>query len=395
MKSIEQRIKEFHQDRRQPTLAIKYKLMAENEFTFYRATCHLFYEDLFENAALNSGPLVWCCGDLHIENFGSYRAFNGLVYFDINDFDEAMIAPAGWELTRLLCSIGMASELWKYSMKEAEQLMILVLREYANALSGGKAYSIEKETSPDLIRKFFDMAERKKEKEMIKKRIDSKKGKLKMIKGKTFAIDKEIAQEVKSSVNKYLKENFGYLKVRDVAFRVAGTGSLGIKRYVLLTEYLLAKKWRLLDVKEAMPSSLAPYVKTQQPSWRNEAERIVTVQGLMQYALPRFLGPVSIGQDDFVLKQLQPSAQKIDHSLCHKKMKNVETVMTTMAHGIASAQMRSAARLGSDNVEALMKFSAQSYWKNELIQTSLDYTQTMKHYFKEYRKLYNQGKMKK
>src|SRR5689334_6608570 len=130
MKSLEQRIKEFHRDRNQPTLALKYKLMAENEFTFYRATCHLFYEDLHSEPALGQGPLVWACGDLHLENFGSYRAFNGLTYFDINDFDEAMLAPACWELGRFLCSIGMASDIWKYSASEAEGLMILVLKEY-------------------------------------------------------------------------------------------------------------------------------------------------------------------------------------------------------------------------------------------------------------------------
>jgi uncharacterized protein (DUF2252 family) len=85
MKSLEQRIKDFHRERNQPTLELKYKLMADNEFTFYRATCHLFYEDLHGKSSLKQGPLVWICGDLHLENFGSYRAFNGLTYFDIND----------------------------------------------------------------------------------------------------------------------------------------------------------------------------------------------------------------------------------------------------------------------------------------------------------------------
>src|SRR5437879_266123 len=118
MKSLEQRIKEFHRNRKEPTVKRKFKLMSDNEFTFYRATCHLFYEDLHTNPSLNHGPLVWSCGDLHLENFGSYRAFNGLTYFDINDFDEAMIAPVSWELSRFLCSIGMASTIWKYSLKE-------------------------------------------------------------------------------------------------------------------------------------------------------------------------------------------------------------------------------------------------------------------------------------
>ena len=393
MKSLEDRIKEFHSNRQQPTREIKYKLMTDNEFTFFRATCYLFYEDLCKNPALNNSPAVWVCGDLHLENFGSYRASNGLVYFDINDFDEAVLAPASWEIARFLCSIGMASNLWKYSSKEAETLMLLVLKSYSRQLAEGKAYAIERETSPPLIQEFFAMAEQKKEKELIKVRVDRKKEKLKIIKGKTFPIEKNIYQDVKGSVNDFLKEQYGFLKVKDIAFRIAGTGSLGVKRYVLLVQDLHSDKWRLLDAKQALPSSLSPYVNSPQPKWSSEAERIVTVQGLMQYALPRFIGILPIGDEKFVLKQLQPTSQKIDHAR-YKKMKNVETVMTTMAQALASAQIRSASRKGSADLEALMKFSLQSIWQADLIQTAVDYAKVMKDYFKGYRKLFKKGKMK-
>ena len=395
MKSLEHRIKDFHLNRKEPTVKRKFKLMADNEFTFYRATCHLFYEDLHIKPSLNHGPLVWNCGDLHLENFGSYRAFNGLTYFDINDFDEAMLAPASWELSRFLCSIGMASTIWKYSSKEAEDLMLVVLKAYTRQLASGKAYAIEKETSPTLIQEFFEMAERKKEKEMIKLRVDAKKERLKIIKHKTFSIDKEPYREVKTAVNDFLKEHYSFLKVKDIAFRIAGTGSLGIKRYVVLVEDVDEEKWRLLDVKESLPSSLSPYSKVHQPKWSSESDRVTNIQGMMQYAPPRFMGTLSIKDKDFVLKQLQPSAQKIDHTLCQKKMKNVETVMTTMAQAVASAQLRSASRKGSVDVDELIKYSVQSFWQTELIQTAIDYTAVMKKYFKDYCELYRKGGMDK
>lgn len=394
MKSLEERIVEFHRDRNQPTLALKYNLMSKNEFAFYRGTCHLFYEDLHKEQALAQGPLTWACGDLHLENFGSYRAFNGLTYFDINDFDEAMLAPATWDLARFLCSIGMASDLWKYSAKEAEQLMLLVLKEYTKQLALGKAYAIEKETSPRLIQQFFEMAERKKEKEMIKSRINKKKERLKIIKDKTLPVSKETYREVKASLSDHLKEHYGFLKVRDIVFRIAGTGSLGIKRYAILVEDIREDKWRLLDVKQACTSSLAPYLTTVQPKWKSEADRVTSVQGIMQYALPRFFGTLTIGDHDFVLKQLQPTAQKIDHSLCHRKMKNVETVMATMARAVASAQLRSASRKGSAEVDELIKFSLNSFWQNDLVQSAVAYTSEMKKYFRLYGQLHQAGKIK-
>jgi uncharacterized protein (DUF2252 family) len=144
-------------------------------------------------------------------------------------------------------------------------------------------------------------------------------------------------------------------------------------------------------VKESLPSSLSPFLKTTQPQWKSEAERVTTIQGMMQYAPPRFMGTLAIDNKDFILKQLQPSAQKLDHTLCHKKMKNVETVMTTMAQALASAQLRSASRKGSADVDELINYSLKSFWQTELIQTAIDYAQVMKKYFKEYRELYKDG----
>jgi uncharacterized protein (DUF2252 family) len=87
---------------------LKYDLMSENPFRFFRGTCHLFYEDLAAAKPLPLSPLAWTCGDLHIENCGSFRGENGLVYFDLNDFDEALLAPAAYEVVRLVTSIFVA-----------------------------------------------------------------------------------------------------------------------------------------------------------------------------------------------------------------------------------------------------------------------------------------------
>ncbi len=392
MNSLEDRIRKFNRHRQEPTLQLKYKIMAASEFSFFRATCHLFYEDLASHAKLKQGPAAWICGDLHLENFGSYRAANELVYFDINDFDEAVLAHTSWELVRFLCSIGMASELWEYSMEEAHKLMDLALQAYSKLLSEGKAYAIQKETSPPLIVEFFEMAQREKERTMVESRMD-KHERLKIINGKTIPVEENRKLMIRQVVNEVLQRKFGYLEVRDVAFRIAGTGSLGVRRYVLLTFDDRKEKWRLLDIKEAHPSSLTPYLEMKQPHWDDDSERITSVQGMMQYALPRYMGTLDMEGKPYVLKQLQPSSQKIDHTVCDRKMKNVETVMTTMAEAVASAQIRSASRKGSASVEELMAFAHLSVWKEDLVKLALEYTIVMKGYFREYGALYRSGKM--
>jgi len=98
------RIAKFNEGRDPERLALKFAALRHDAFTLLRGTCHLFYEDL-RASDLPMSPLVWCCGDLHLENFGTYKGDNRLAYFDLNDFDEACLTPALWELVRFLTSV--------------------------------------------------------------------------------------------------------------------------------------------------------------------------------------------------------------------------------------------------------------------------------------------------
>src|SRR5512139_648781 len=109
MSDVVERIRSFNQGRVQERLQLKYQRMAASCFAFFRGTCHLFYEDWPAGTPLNSSPPVWICGDLHLENFGSYKGDDRLAYFDINDFDEGVLAPCTWDLARFLTSIFVAA----------------------------------------------------------------------------------------------------------------------------------------------------------------------------------------------------------------------------------------------------------------------------------------------
>ena len=87
------RIQAYNSNRDAERLAMKYRKMRADPFVFLRGTCHLFYERLAGLDIDLKAPATWVCGDLHLENFGSYKGDNRLAYFDINDFDEAALAP--------------------------------------------------------------------------------------------------------------------------------------------------------------------------------------------------------------------------------------------------------------------------------------------------------------
>src|ERR1700753_660138 len=108
MSNIPERIIAFNKGLLPDMVKLKYEAMAENMYRFYRGTCHLFYEDFSKVEKIPTSPLTWVCGDLHLENYGSYKGDNRLVYFDLNDFDESILAPASWELARMVNSILLA-----------------------------------------------------------------------------------------------------------------------------------------------------------------------------------------------------------------------------------------------------------------------------------------------
>src|SRR5471032_2060513 len=88
MSGIVKIIASFNAGRDPERFAMKYKAMRSSPFVFLRGTCHLFNERLPRAKVLDDAPPVWICGDMHLENFCSYKADNRLIYFDNNDFDE-------------------------------------------------------------------------------------------------------------------------------------------------------------------------------------------------------------------------------------------------------------------------------------------------------------------
>jgi uncharacterized protein (DUF2252 family) len=394
--SIAERIKEFNSNRLPAYTALKYQCMAENPFRFYRGTCHLFYEDLFHNNALPAYPVSWICGDLHLENFGSYKGENRLVYFDLNDFDESVLAPATWEIARMIASIFVGFDSLSIKRKDATQTVQLFLKVYSETLAKGKAKYLEQETANGIVRNFLEKISERKQKDLVRQRTEEgKNGSLqfRIDRVRLFPLEKPLRKALMAHLSQLLrlypllKERF---QVIDVAFRVAGTGSLGVKRYVfLLRNTRDQKKHLLLDMKQAAPSSLRPWLTTPQPAWTSEAERVVAVQHRMQNVNPALLSITGFAGDPFVIKEMQPTADKIDFVVIRDRYKDMACVIEDMAFLSASAMLRSAGRQGAALPDELIAFGTDTHWQQGVIDYSTAYAAQVKKdyiaFFKEYK----------
>ncbi|MCW3126766.1 MAG: hypothetical protein JWO03_2424 [Bacteroidetes bacterium] len=374
MKSAQSLILSYNKSYPEPRQIEKYRAMQESLLRFYRGTCHLFYDRLDTIGAPKDKTRTWICGDLHLENFGSFKGDNRLVYFDINDFDEAVLAPVSWDVLRFITAILVSGDFLKYTDKEASSIARSALRNYTAAIIRGKALIEQRETATGLMKQFFDQTANRRREDFID-RVTIKKGKRRSLK-----IDNIRTRKLKPELHKRLMDwlpgclasldKMNDLAVRDCAFRIAGIGSLGLDRYVILAKQKSTGKNFLLDMKEAKVSSLLQHLHVKQPEWKNQADRIITTQSRMQFCPPALLSSEHFDKKYFVLKELQPIQDKMDFNLCGGIVSDMEHVILSMADISAYAHLRSTGRHGSSTADDLAGLVSRSGWQKDMYNLS-------------------------
>jgi uncharacterized protein (DUF2252 family) len=368
------RIQQFNQTRDPLLVALKYQKMQEDAFAFFRGTCHLFYEDWPAQTALNAAPLTWICGDLHLENFGTYKGDDRLTYFDINDFDESALAPCTWELARFLTSVRVTAQSLELDEASALALCDRFLQAYTLALSTGQARTVERETATGMVKDLLVKLKDRDRTQFLDERSQLKKGKRTLIRDKKHP---DIPAPQQDQLIDFFEQwrqhqpNPEFFKVLDVTQRISGLGSLGVRRYALLVEGKGSPNQNyLLDFKAQPGSALNPALTWKQPTWDNPAQRVVAIAQRMQGMPPALLTAIAFEQQFYTLKELQPTTDKLDLGDAKGKLGRLEKVIATMGNLTAWAQLRSSGRQGSAIADELIAFAQDPHWHQPL----LDYT---------------------
>jgi len=397
MAKLSERVKLFNDHLLPEMIKLKYDAMAENVFRYYRGTCHLFYEDLAAGKKLPASPITWICGDLHLENYGSYKADNKLVYFDLNDFDESILAPAAWELARMVTSIFLAFDALDIEQEKTNNMAQLFIKTYAATLSKGKAISIEPRTAKGIVRDFLTTAAESKETIILQKCTDKKKKKVVLsLSGESqLKIPKNLRLVLMDHVQQWIEKSsdspYNY-KVKGAVFRLAGTGSIGVKRYLFLLKSTNTKnKYLLVDMKQSRPSSLSPYIDVKQPEWESDADRIISVQRRMQNVSASLLSSTLFKDEPFVIQELQPVKDAIKFKLIRDQNRDIYQVIDDMAVLTASAQLRSGGMNGSATIDELKAFGNNINWQQALLDYCFKYSDKVKTDYRQYLKDYKNG----
>jgi hypothetical protein len=107
-------------------------------------------------------------------------------------------------------------------------------------------------------------------------------------------------------------------------------------------------------MKQAAPSAAKPVLVQRQPAWKNEAQRVATVQYFMQYVPSAQLGWTATQPTSYILRELQPVEDRVDSTSLAAT--GFDDFIEQWAALVASAHLRSSGWRGSASLDALMKY---------------------------------------
>lgn len=312
---------------RVPSLVpLKMQRMSVSPFAFFRGSAPLMAADLAQTPA--TGLTVQICGDAHVRNLGAYAAPDGHLVFDINDFDETTPGPWEWDLKRLAASVvlcGREAGNSENACNTAVMALVEYYRTTMESLSRMKVidlikYEIRRFAGEGVIGEVMGKAQRVTPLKTLQKLTSLKKN------IPSFQHQPPLLHEVDATTRRHVLHalksyrdtvDAGHrivldaYRATDVAFKVVGTGSVGTRDYVVLLFGNGPGDPMFLQVKEALPSCYAQWLKKVPPAQHN-GKRVAQGQQRMQTVTDPFLGWTSINGRDYLVRQLADRKAAID-----------------------------------------------------------------------------------
>jgi uncharacterized protein (DUF2252 family) len=304
-------------------LDIRWQRMAASPFGFFRGAVAAMAADL---AVLpHTGIFTQLCGDAHVRNLGSYAALDGRLVFDINDFDETIRGPFEWDLKRLATSVVLAGREAGCKSSVCTDAVDLLLRSYRRSIQAFARMPVLELARFQVhrLRRIAPVSQvlRKAERatplynmerltEMPPK--DSKVDHRIFIENRPlqYRLTGTRASSVLDSLSAYRstlpperRQFLDMYRPLDVAFRVVGTGSVGLRDYVIYLEGNGSDDPLFLQIKQETYSAYAPYLG-QMGEPQHHGRRAAQGQRAMRVLSDVFLGWTTIHNRQYVVRQL-------------------------------------------------------------------------------------------
>ncbi|BBY23552.1 DUF2252 domain-containing protein [Mycobacterium stomatepiae] len=313
---------------------LRFARMLADPFSFYRGSAAVMAADLA--ASPTSGIEIMCCGDAHVSNFGLYAAPHRSIVFDLNDFDEAAVAPAEWDVKRLITGAVIGGRHAGYPAKAISRCVEQALVRYQRSLE-----SMLEEM--DVLERYYLRVEPEHYTGTVSKGLQAVIQKtISRARSRTSArvfkqiteigpdgtprlreappvlqhVDEDVEAFLVASIQEYLTAVpadiallLSHFRVTDVALRVVGVGSVGTRCYLVI---LVGPNDTplILQIKEATRSVLDEYGGWRQPESltaaieaNGQGVRVTDGQQILQAMSDVFLGSTRKDGRDYYVRQ--------------------------------------------------------------------------------------------
>jgi uncharacterized protein (DUF2252 family) len=318
--------------RQERLIPLRMARMAASPFAFLRGAANVMAWDLAHTPSI--GHHVMIDGDAHLNNFGLFRTPRQDVVFDLNDFDETLIAPWEWDLKRLFSSINVAarengidaggreravrsaSSAYRTTMAQLWQVPaydLWQMRSYASVQHMDAPVALDAAEKATIV-KAVERATKRSHATMLARvaEPDGKSWRLRDDPPILTRLDAAEKNHVMEGLRAYLLTIAGewrmmleHYDVVDVAHRVVGVGSVGTRAYLVLLLGRAHGDPFFMQVKEGIVPAAAPFVPPLAEPFGHQGRRVVHGQRLLQSSSDPLLGWTTISGRDFYVRQMK------------------------------------------------------------------------------------------
>ncbi|HEY4365269.1 MAG TPA: DUF2252 domain-containing protein [Bryobacteraceae bacterium] len=306
-------------------LPLKYGRMQASPFAFFRGAVAIMAADL--GRLPNSALLAQLCGDAHVQNLGSFATPDGKLVFDLNDFDESIRGPWEWDVKRMAASIvlaGAESDHEHAGCRDAAELFVesycRSIREFSQMpILQVARHQIHRERKIRPIHAALRQSERARPLDLLTKFAEKDRHgvpRFRDLRPAFWRVRGQKAKEVLAALSGYRRNLaperrhlFDLFRAIDVGFKVVGTGSVGLRDYVVLFEGGGASDPMFLQIKQEVASAYANYVDAPLP---HEGRRVAEGQRAIQPISDLLLGWTTVGHHHYLVRQLNDHKGSID-----------------------------------------------------------------------------------
>ena len=343
------------------------QLMSASPFAYFRGAAAVMAADL--SVLPNTELAVQICGDAHVRNLGAFAGADGRLVFDINDFDETIRGPFEWDLKRMAASIVLAGResghkessarqaaevcaaRYAAQMRELAEMPVLEAARYrVRRLAGAEPVQLalqkaerstpihtrelltdtvatkpvrkdqgtreavaltEKSSAAERSSSAEKSAVREKASAPTQRSFRRVPGRLEPVSGVQRAAVLAAYDRYKTRLDPAHRHLLSFYRPVDVAFKVVGTGSVGLRDYCIYLEGNDGDDPLFLQIKEQTGSVWARWLADAHPPAHN-GQRVVEGQRLMQTQSDTFLGWTEIANRQFLVRLLNDHKGSIE-----------------------------------------------------------------------------------